>query len=174
MKIAVEAESAEFLAALEDAERVHRLTSGMNALDVMPRVETWPKWHRETFLRVHKGHALRWALFVFFVGNGVEPSLAVELVEVEDFDKTKHNPRFLSSGFIHSRDSRETHWKKRMVADWLAGKQYENPRSAAFPCYQFGVNGYWPVVYQKEAGGPYFKKVKEGDGVWDRVWVERE
>lgn len=174
MNIASETVPGHFLAALDDAERVHRLTEGMNALDVMPRVKTWPRWQRETFLRVHKGHSLRWALFVFFVGNGVEPSLAVELIEVEDFDKTKANPRVPGSGFIHSRDSRETHWKKRMVSDWKSGKQYENPRSAAFPSYQFEVNGYWPIVYQKQRGGPFFKKEKEGDGVWDRVWKERE
>lgn len=159
--------------AVDEAVRRHNLVKGMDLVDVMPSVQTWPQWHRETFLLNHKGHVYRWALFVFFVGNGVTPELAVELIENEDWSEQQAKARGRPElGFIPSSETKQLYWKARLVSDWMKGRHFENPRSAAFPNRLLGTDAYWPIVYQKQRGGPSWLKGAARDGSEDRIWKE--
>ncbi len=44
----------------------------------------WPAWAREAILLEHKPRSQRFNLFYFFVGNGLEPSLAVDWIRSKD------------------------------------------------------------------------------------------
>lgn len=159
--------------AVDDAIRRHNLAKGMDALDVMPRVATWPVWHREMFLAQHKGHIGRWALFIFFAGNGVPPDLAVRLVENEDWDQQRANARGGAlAGFVPCRDVKQWYWMQTLVREYKDGKRFEKPRQSAFPLYMSGTDDAWLVVFQKVRGGPFFVKGQATDGSEDRIYKD--